>query len=261
MLSRLWYPSSSLTHPQKNGQVKRANRLIMQGMKTRIFHDLETRSRNLHKELTSVLCDLRTNINRATRGTHFNLVYGANAVLPPEIYLKLTRVTHFNEENLPEARELDSNLLEEKPSGPISIVLCALRTNINRATSGTPFNLVYGANAVLSPKIYLKSAMVTHFNEENLAEVRELNSNLLEEKRNTTLANVQKNEESLKCYYNKSMVPRELDIGNLVPKKDIHTKDKYKFSSPWEGPFIIVDIEAPGAYVLEEVDGGMLPNT
>jgi hypothetical protein len=116
MLSRLWYPSSSLTHPQKNGQVKQANRLIMQGMKTSIFHDLETRSRNLHKELTSVLCALRTNINRATRGTHFNLVYGANAVLPPEIYLKLTRVTHFNEENLPEARELDSNLLEEKPS-------------------------------------------------------------------------------------------------------------------------------------------------
>jgi hypothetical protein len=42
--------------------------------------------------------------------------------------------------------------------------------------------------------------------------------------------------------------------------KDIHTKDKHKFSSPWEGPFIIVDIAAPGAYVLAEVDDGMLPN-
>jgi hypothetical protein len=44
-------------------------------------------------------------------------------------------------------------------------------------------------------------------------------------------------------------------------KKDIHTKDEYKFSSPWEGPFIIVDIAAPEAYVLVEVDVGMLPNT
>jgi hypothetical protein len=35
-------------------------------------------------------------------------------VLPPEIYLESTRVTHFNEEDQVEARELDSNLLEER---------------------------------------------------------------------------------------------------------------------------------------------------
>jgi hypothetical protein len=46
-----------------------------------------------------------------------------------------------------------------------------------------------------------------------------------------------------------------------VLKKDIRTKDKHKFSSPWEGPFIVVDIAAPGAYVLAEVDGDMLPKT
>jgi hypothetical protein len=31
--------------------------------------------------------------------------------------------------------------------------------------------------------------------------------------------------------------------------------------NPWEGPFIIVDVAALGAYVLAEVDGGMLQNT
>jgi hypothetical protein len=46
-----------------------------------------------------------------------------------------------------------------------------------------------------------------------------------------------------------------------VLKKDICTKDKHKFSLPWEGPFIIVDIAAPGAYVLPEVDDDMLRNT
>jgi hypothetical protein len=76
---------------------------------------------------------------------------------------------------------------------------------------------------------------VEHFNEEDQAEARELNSNLLEEKRNTTLANVQKYQESLKHYYNKSVVPRELDVRDLVLKKDICTKDKHKFLSPWEG--------------------------
>jgi hypothetical protein len=112
-------------------------------MKTRMFHDLKARGRNWHKELPSVLWALRTNINRATRDTHFNLVYGADAVLLSEIYLESTRVAHFNVENQAEERELDSNLLEER--------------------------------------------------------------------RNTALANVQKYQESLKRYYNKSVVQRELN--------------------------------------------------
>jgi hypothetical protein len=52
-----------------------------------------------------------------------------------------------------------------------------------------------------------------------------------------------------------------LNIEDLVLKKDIHTRDKHKFSSPWKGTFIIVDIVASGAYVIVEVDGAMLPNT
>jgi hypothetical protein len=136
----------------------------MQGMKTRMFHDLEARGRNWHKELASVLWALHTNINRATRDTCFNLVYGADAMLPPEIYLESIRVVHFNAEDQAEARELDSNLLEER--------------------------------------------------------------------RNTALTNVRKYQESLKRYYNKSVVQRELNIRDLVLKKGIRTKDKYKFSSP-----------------------------
>jgi hypothetical protein len=158
-----------------------------------MFHDLEVRGRNVHKELPSVLWALRTNANRATRDTSFNLVYGTYVILPPEIYLQSVRVAHFDSEHQAEARDLDSILLEER---------C-----------------------------------------------------------NTTLINVRKYKESLKKHYNKSVVQRELNIGDLVLKKDIRTRDRHKFSSPWEGPFIIVDVVAPGAYVLAEVDGAMLPNT
>jgi hypothetical protein len=133
-------------------------------MKIRIFHDLEARCRNWHKELPSVLWSLRTYINIATRDTPFNLIYGADAVLPPEIYLESTRVAHFNVEDQVEARELDSNLLEER--------------------------------------------------------------------HNTALAKVRKYQESLKRYYNKSVVRRERNIGDLVLKKDICTKGKHTFSSP-----------------------------
>jgi hypothetical protein len=161
-------------------------------MKTRMFHDLEARGRNWHKELPSVLCALRTNVNRATRDTLFNLVYGVEAVLPSEIYLESARVAHFNTEDQTKARGLDSYLLEER---------C-----------------------------------------------------------NTTLAIVRKYQAFLKRYYNKSVVPRELNVRDLVLKKNICTRDKHKFSSPWEGAFIIVEEVALGAYVLAEVDGGMLPN-
>jgi hypothetical protein len=162
-------------------------------MKMRMFHDLEVKGKNWHKELPSILWAHRININRATRDTPFSLVYGAEVVLPPKIYLKSDRVAHFNLEDQAEARELDANLLEER--------------------------------------------------------------------RNTVLSNVCKYQAALKMYYNKSAVQRELNIGDQVLKKDIRTKDKHKFSTPWEGPFIVVDVVAPGAYVLTKVDGGILPNT
>jgi transposase InsO family protein len=52
---------SSIAHPQMNGQVEQANRLILQGMKSRMFHDLEAKEMNWHKELPSVFWALRTN--------------------------------------------------------------------------------------------------------------------------------------------------------------------------------------------------------
>jgi hypothetical protein len=102
-------------------------------------------------------------------------------------------------------------------------VLWTLHTNINRATRDTLFHLVYGADAILPPEIFLESARVARFNEEDRVEARELNSNVLEEKHNKALANVWKYQKSLKCCHNKSVVPRELEIGDFVLKKDICT--------------------------------------
>jgi hypothetical protein len=50
--------------------------------------------------------------------------------------------------------------------------------------------LVYGEDTVLPPEIFLESARVVQFNEEDQAEARDIDSNLLEEKRNKALANV-----------------------------------------------------------------------
>jgi hypothetical protein len=46
---------SSVAHPQTNGQDEHTNGLLLQGMKIRMFQNLEARGKNWHKELPSVL--------------------------------------------------------------------------------------------------------------------------------------------------------------------------------------------------------------
>jgi transposase InsO family protein len=53
------HQASSAGHPQMSGQVKWANRLILYGMKTRMFHDLEVKGKNCHMKLPLVLWALR----------------------------------------------------------------------------------------------------------------------------------------------------------------------------------------------------------
>jgi hypothetical protein len=71
--------------------------------------------------------------------------------------------------------------------------------------------MVYGTEAILPPEIYLESARVTHFNAEDHAEIRELDTNLLEERRNTALSIVHKYQASLKStttklWYRESLI-------------------------------------------------------
>ena len=70
-----------------NGQVERANRRIMQGIKTCIFYRLSAYDKKWVEELPIVLWAVRTTANRATGETPFFLVYGTEAVLFPEVQL------------------------------------------------------------------------------------------------------------------------------------------------------------------------------
>jgi len=57
-----------------------------------------------------------------------------------------------------------------------------VRTIANQATGETPFFLVYGAEAVLPPKVRLNSPQVVMFSKEEQADHRYPNLELLEEK-------------------------------------------------------------------------------
>ena len=95
---------ASVAHPHSNGAVERANGIIMQGIKRRVFDQLIKRSGSWVKELPSVLWAVRTTTSRATGETPFFLVYGAEAILPPELKIGSARTDSFNENDQNERR-------------------------------------------------------------------------------------------------------------------------------------------------------------
>jgi hypothetical protein len=71
-----------VAHPQTNGQVERANGLILQGLKPRIFDRLNKSGRKWLQELPAVVWSLRSTPSRATGFTPFFLVYGVGPSSP-----------------------------------------------------------------------------------------------------------------------------------------------------------------------------------
>jgi hypothetical protein len=88
---------ASVAHPKTNGQVKKANSLICNGIKKRLLAPLEKAKHAWLDELPSVLWSLQTTPNTATQETSFFLVHGAEAVLPVEITHEDSRITAYDE--------------------------------------------------------------------------------------------------------------------------------------------------------------------
>jgi hypothetical protein len=76
---------AAVAHPMTIGQVERANGMILQGLKPRIYNDLNKFGKRWIKELPSVVWSLRTMPSWATGFSSFFLVYGAEAILPMEL--------------------------------------------------------------------------------------------------------------------------------------------------------------------------------
>ncbi|XP_072078170.1 uncharacterized protein [Arachis hypogaea] len=72
---------SSVEHPQTNGQVESANKIILLGLKKR----LDSKKGAWVDELASVLWSYRTTEQSSTKKTPFCLTYGVEAVIPVEI--------------------------------------------------------------------------------------------------------------------------------------------------------------------------------
>jgi hypothetical protein len=114
---------SVVAHPKTNWQVQRANDMILQGLKPRIFKRLMKFRAKWVDELPSVLWSLRTTPCRATGFTPFFMVHGSEAVLPTGIDYGSPRVRAYTEEGNQVALEDAIDQLDE--ARDVALLRCA----------------------------------------------------------------------------------------------------------------------------------------
>ena len=86
-----------MAHPRCNGQVERANSLILKGLKDRIFYSIEKYGPKWLQELTRVVWGLCTQKSQATGYSPFFMVYDSEAVLPSDIAFGAPRIQNYDE--------------------------------------------------------------------------------------------------------------------------------------------------------------------
>jgi transposase InsO family protein len=104
---------AAVAHPQTNGQVERANGIILQGLKPRIFNRLNKSGQKWLQEVPVVVWSLRTTPSRATGFTPFFLVYGVEAILPTDLEYGSPRVRGYDEGTNQRAHEDSLDQLDE----------------------------------------------------------------------------------------------------------------------------------------------------
>ncbi|GKB06004.1 reverse transcriptase domain-containing protein [Tanacetum coccineum] len=135
-------------HPQTNGLVEKANRILGEGIKAR----LDKRSKDWIGELSHVLWAHHIMIKSSNGETPFSLTYGTEAVIPAEIGMPTLWTGEVDLIKNNEALEINLDLIEEKGEQP-AIQEAKSKAKIEkyykskvRDTSFKPGDMVYRSN-------------------------------------------------------------------------------------------------------------------
>ena len=100
---------ASVEHPQTNGQVESANRVLLRGLKRR----LEKAKGSWAEEVPRIVWVYHTTEQSGTHETPFSLVYGCDAIIPVKIQESSPRFQNFVAKDLNEERRMNLDLLDE----------------------------------------------------------------------------------------------------------------------------------------------------
>ncbi|KAI5316794.1 hypothetical protein L3X38_036501 [Prunus dulcis] len=134
--------------------------------------------------------------------------------------------------------------------------LWAYRTTIRNSTGCTPYNLVFGSEAVLPLEVQLPSLRVALqlTNPDENANVRLAELEALDEKRLAAQQRLEIYQAQVAGAFNRKVKFRSFSIGDLVltvRRPFVITRKMHgKFEPKWEGPYVITKVFSKGAYEL-----------
>ncbi|XP_027086593.1 uncharacterized protein [Coffea arabica] len=140
----------------------------------------------------------------------------------------------------------------------------AYRTTIRTSTGATPYNLMYGMEAVLPAEVKIPSLrilMEAKLEEAEWIQQRHEQLSLIDEKRLNAICHGQCYQKRVARAYNKRVKPRIFTEGDKVLKRILPVQEeaKGKFAPNWQGPFIVQKVLPGGVLILVEMDGQVFP--
>ena len=146
----------------------------------------------------------------------------------------------------------------------LPFALHGYRTSVRTSTGSTPYQLVYGMEAVLPIEVEIPSLRVimeAKLEEAKWAKARYDQLNLIDEKRLETIHHSRLYQCRLIRAFNIKVKPWEFREGELVTKKiSIRQGDpRGKWTPNYEGPYVVKRAFSGGALILTNMDGDELP--
>jgi hypothetical protein len=148
----------------------------------------------------------------------------------------------------------------------LSEALWAHRISKHSATKVSPFELVYGQEAVLPMEISLNAIRFARKNDLTVGDYYNSMMDNIDEvtdKRVTALGEIEKDKIMVAKAYNKKVKAKSFQVGGLVWKTILPLKNKDqkfgKWSSSCEGPYKVKHVISGNAYLLQTLQGKDLP--
>jgi hypothetical protein len=143
--------------------------------------------------------------------------------------------------------------------------LWAHRISKHCANKVSPFELVYGQEAVLPVEISLNAFSFTKQNDRTIGDYYNSMMDIINEvtdKRVIALGEIEKDKIMVAKVYNKNVKAKSFQVGDLVWKTvlPLSSKDQKfrKWSPSWEGPYKVIQVMSGNAYLLQTLQGKYL---